>query len=475
MTISIQSLIGGSYNNIWWTNCKCRYRFLKGSRNSKKSYNVLGIEPIDKILSDKRRNIIIVRQYFNSLKNSVFAGLKYFINEVYGLGEYFKFNETILEITYLPTGQKIIFKGMDKPEAITSARPDTFPFYTDIYFEEAFEIKNYDAFDIVDGSFRGNAYTDISPSITFCFNAWNKNHWLYDKFFKGRLEDNEEWLETHKTQELYLPNESGPHGKGMAFHISTYKANEFRSPEADEAAAYMREQSHDMYCVQYLGMWGNAAGAAYPEYNDTCLIYNLEGLNICDWCVGIDTGFSSGDGHKPKDRYRSANTMILMGITGDWRKMVAVDEYFDSNEGRAISKTEPEVIKEEVDKLRMWVRQYGLGISRVRVFIDCADIGFKDNFVRECKRVGLNNVLVGGATKLPISARVQFSRQMMLWGEYLISNKCANLVREFKNSQKGANGEDRENLDDHMINASEYAWYPWHNKIKRYTELKYNS
>lgn len=472
MQLSVSSLIGDNYNKSWFTHCGCRYRFFKGARNSKKSYNIIGIEPIIKILSDKRRNVLFIRQYFNSLKNSVYAGCKYFINEVLHIGEYFKFNDTALYITYKPTGQIIIFKGMDKPEAITSARPNTFPFFTDIYFEEAFELKSYEAFDIVDGSFRGNAYTDINPQVTFCFNAWSRNHWLYERFFKGRCEDNEEWLETHATQECYMPEAMGPHGKGMAFHISTYKANEFRSVEADEAAAYMRDTAHDIYLVQYLGCWGATTGAAYPEWSDKLLVYDTTDMGCIDYCVGIDTGLSSGDGHKPNGRYRSANTMVLMGLMPGSNKMVAIDEYFDSNDGRKVPKTEPEVVTEMARTLHRWIAQYGLGAYRIRVYVDCADIGFKDNLVRMCKSERLYNVIIGGATKLPIEARVQFSRLMMAWDEYLVSPRCENLIREFKNSQKGSNGEARENMDDHAINASEYAWYPWHNKIKRWTEVK---
>jgi len=472
MQLSVQNLIGENYNKAWYTNCNARYRFFKGSRNSKKSYDILGIEPIVKLLSDKRRNIMIIRQYYNSLKNSVFAGFKYFINEVFKLGNYFRFNETMLSIVYIPTGQRIDFKGCDKPQAITSARPTNFPFYTDIYFEEAFELKSYEAFDVLDGSFRGNAYCDLQPQITFCFNSWSKRHWLYERFFKGRCEDNVEWLESNPTQEVYLPDETGPHGKGMYFHISTYKANEFRNSESDEVARYMRDNSYEMYLVQFLGCWGNATGAAYPEWSDKLIINDTLGLQFVDYCVGIDTGLSSGDGHKPNGRYRSANTMVLMGLVNGNQKMVAMDEYFDSNDGRVVPKTEPEVIEEMVCRLREWMAHYGLGAYRIRIYIDCADIGFRDNFVRHCKDKRIYNVVIGGATKLPIEARVQFSRQMMAWSEYLVCGKCQNLIRELGNSQKGDNGEARENLDDHAINASEYAWYPWHSKIKRWTEVK---
>ena len=67
-TLSMQKIIGKGYNNGWWTNCKARYRLYKGARNSKKTYNMLGQESINKILTQPLRNILIIRQTENSHK-----------------------------------------------------------------------------------------------------------------------------------------------------------------------------------------------------------------------------------------------------------------------------------------------------------------------------------------------------------------------------------------------------------------------
>nr|WP_262346036.1 phage terminase large subunit [Lactiplantibacillus argentoratensis] len=45
--------------------------------------------------------------------------LKKAINDFH-LARYFKYNESLPEITYLPTGQKIIFRGLDDPLKLTS-------------------------------------------------------------------------------------------------------------------------------------------------------------------------------------------------------------------------------------------------------------------------------------------------------------------------------------------------------------------
>ena len=59
---SFYKATGENYENGWRTTCHCRYRCFKGGRNTKKSYDIDGYEVIDKILSDSRRNILIVRQ-----------------------------------------------------------------------------------------------------------------------------------------------------------------------------------------------------------------------------------------------------------------------------------------------------------------------------------------------------------------------------------------------------------------------------
>ena len=60
--LSLYKLIGKGYANGWWRNFKGRYRVWKGGRNTKKSYDLIGYEILDKILSDPRRNVLILRE-----------------------------------------------------------------------------------------------------------------------------------------------------------------------------------------------------------------------------------------------------------------------------------------------------------------------------------------------------------------------------------------------------------------------------
>ena len=81
MEFSLYKATGTGYERGWWTNCRCRYRLFKGARNTKKSYDMIGYEVIHKILSDKRRNVMIIRNTFNTHKFSTFATLMKIIRQ----------------------------------------------------------------------------------------------------------------------------------------------------------------------------------------------------------------------------------------------------------------------------------------------------------------------------------------------------------------------------------------------------------
>ena len=64
-------------------------------------------------------NAVVIRRYFNTHRDSTFAQLKWAINKL-GVKTLWKPTMNPLELTYLPTGQKILFRGFDDPQSITS-------------------------------------------------------------------------------------------------------------------------------------------------------------------------------------------------------------------------------------------------------------------------------------------------------------------------------------------------------------------
>lgn len=110
--------------------------WLKGGRNSTKS-SFIAEEIILGILKDPEANGIAFRKVGNFIKDSIQAALLWAIDEL-GETRNFKSINSPHEITYLPTGQKILLRGLDKPAKIKSIklRKGYFKF---LWFEEADE------------------------------------------------------------------------------------------------------------------------------------------------------------------------------------------------------------------------------------------------------------------------------------------------------------------------------------------------
>jgi phage terminase large subunit len=177
--ISIKKKIGGGYNRFW--NNKQFYRVVKGSRGSKKSKNT-ALNFIHRIMKYSWANLLVVRRYSNTNKQSTYTDLKWAATQL-GVAHLFKFNESMPEITYMPTGQKILFRGLDDELKITSITVDV-GILSWAWFEEAYQIETEAKFRTVVESIRGK-YDDPNffKQITVTFNPWSERHWLKKIFF----------------------------------------------------------------------------------------------------------------------------------------------------------------------------------------------------------------------------------------------------------------------------------------------------
>lgn len=178
--ISLKTTVGGGYYDFW--NFKGRYRVCKGSRASKKS-KTTALNIIVRMMQYPEANTLVVRKVFRTLKDSCFTELKWAINRL-GVSAYWEIKESPLEMTYLPTGQKIYFRGLDDPLKIASITVER-GFVCWCWIEEAYEIMNEADFDMLDESIRGAIpeETGLFKQITLTFNPWNEKHWIRKRFF----------------------------------------------------------------------------------------------------------------------------------------------------------------------------------------------------------------------------------------------------------------------------------------------------
>lgn len=503
--VSLYKLTGKGYERGWFTNCNCRYRLFEGARSTKKSVDILGYEPIFKILSDKRRNVMICRKNDSDNRQSTFENICGRLADLDLLGTEFKATLNPLEITYLRTGQKIIFRGLNNPTSLNSV---TFAhgYLTDIYIEEAFELDSYQDFRKLDGSLRGK-YPGITLQITMCFNAWDGDSWLNEEFFKGRLDDDFELLEHPEITYLDYKDEDwvGPFGKGLYLHKSTYKINEFRDKELYDAAAMeCKEKDPERYKVEFLGMFGVTTGKVYRNWKPEELIIPIQKIiatdrlgnpvmDFADFAIGLDTGLSDGEGkiktvkkNENQDvKIKAATTMSLGAITTDYKTLVTIDEYFHSNNRNDNSwntdnrdvLTEPEQVDACARQIVAWIREFSasptcLMKGQINIYVDCADIGFRQSLEVKLREYDVYNAYLYGSSKRPIRMRVSFTNMLMAYGEFLVCDRCKNLIREIKNCRKGEGNKARADGNDHMINSHEYFSLPFYQKLIRWADYK---
>lgn len=475
MEITVSKLIGQGYGDVWFTNDSSRYRVEEGARNTKKSYNMIGIEPVIKILSDPRRNVMMVRQIYKDNADSTYTMLKSTIHRL-GLDGFFKFSASPYKITRKDTGQVILFRGMNDPDSITSTVPE-FGYLTDIYFEEAFQLKSYEEFRVVDGSLRGDLPEGLFLQITFCMNAWDSGHWINSVFFEevGFKHDLDRLYDKGFQYQNY-PDFNLGFGAGLSIHVTSYKVNEFRAPDYDASMEVLRSKAHDIWLVEGMGLWGNTQDKTYSSWSEELVVpeHQVLGKRFDAIMVGIDTGMSDGEGkikysEDNAKRLGSAMVMEIIGVQDNWTTVVALDEYFDSNLGKSSAerKSEPQYVNEMADKLAEWQAKYSC-YGTLNVFVDSADPGFRDELrmVLDSKRV--INIRLMPSTKIKILSRVRFTNMLMAFGEMRATPLAANLCREIRNARKSKEGKPREDFDDHAINAWEYAWAPIRERVKRW-------
>ena len=92
-----------------------------GGRGSTKSSFIGGrVIPL-LLINNPNCHAVVFRRVGNTLKTSVYAQIQWGIYDL-GLQDYFVFHVNPLEIIYRPTGQKILFLGMDDPGKVKSIK-----------------------------------------------------------------------------------------------------------------------------------------------------------------------------------------------------------------------------------------------------------------------------------------------------------------------------------------------------------------
>ena len=255
---SLPEIIGKGYKSFW--NSRHRYRVLKGGRGSKKSttasfwfpYNMMkywhkyGLKP----------HTLVIRRYYNTHKDSTYAQLKWAINRL-GVAHLWKATKSPLELTYIPSGQKIMFRGLDDPQSITSITvEDGYLCWT--WWEEAFQCTNEDDFNKIDLSIRGEIPAPLFKQHTLTFNPWSDKIWLKKRFFD-------------------IVGSEGVNDEENVLAITrNYDCNEFLGEDDLKIFEQMKANNPRRYDIEGKGNWGIAEGLIFENWQE--LEFDIEAM-----------------------------------------------------------------------------------------------------------------------------------------------------------------------------------------------------
>ena len=360
--IRLSEVIGKGYNRFW--NSKKRYVVCKGSRGSKKS-KTSALWHIVKIMEYPEANALVIRKVGRTLKDSCFSDLQWAINKL-GVGKYWKATVSPMELTYLPTGQKILFRGLDDPLKITSISvPKGFICF--VWIEEAYELGKEEEFDTLDESIRGDLPEGYFKRFTITFNPWNEHHWLKKRFFDNPDDD-------------------------VLALTTTYLCNEWLDDSDRSLLEKMKTRNPRRYQVAGLGNWGVIDGLVYENWREE--VFTLSDVRNFITVAGLDFGYTNDP------------TAFFLGFLDQENKKLYVWD---------------EMYQKGLSNKRIFEEIQNLGYSKERITADSAE----PKSIDELKGYGLR-VSPAKKGKDSILNGIQWIQDL----EIIIHPRCINFLTE---------------------------------------------
>lgn len=413
MEIQLDKIVGRGYNQFF--NNKNFYRVVKGSRGSKKS-KTTALNFIYRLMEHEWANILVVRRFSNTNKQSTYTDLKWATNQL-GVAHLFKFNESLPEITYKPTGQKILFRGLDDPLKITSITVDT-GILCWAWFEEAYQIETFDKFSTVVESIRGSANSpDFFKQITITFNPWSERHWLKPTFFDEdtKLNNTFSYTTTYRVNE-WLDDVD------IARYEDLYRTNPRRAR---------------IVCD---GDWGVAEGLVFDnfEVKEFDWVQKLKDKQVV--AHGADFGFT-----------QDPTTLVSTIVDEKNKELWIYDEHYER--GMLTN----DIYQMYIDK----------GLKNAKIIADSAE----KRLITEIKRKGIPNIKPSVKGSGSIMQGIQFIQGFKIY----IHPRCENTIEEFNtytfDQDKDGNWLNKPiDSNNHIVDALRYSLeqfhFPKNNKTK---------
>lgn len=394
-TIKLPEIVGKGYKSYW--SFRGRYDVCKGSRASKKS-KTTALRIIYNMMKYDQSNTLVVRKTYRTLKDSCFTDLKWATKrlEVENLWE-FKYSP--LEATYLRTGQKILFRGLDDPLKVTSITVE-YGYLCWAWLEESYEITSEKDFDTLDESIRGELPPHLWKQWMITFNPWNEHHWLKKRFFDA---------------------ENDP---DILAITTNYKCNEWLDDADLRLFENMKKNNPRRYQVAGLGNWGIVDGLVYENWKEE--EFTLDQIVDCESVNGIDFGYTNDP------------AAVFIGfIDTEHKKLYVWDE----------------VYKKGLSNKRLYEEIESMHYQKKSFTADCAE----PKSIDELRGYGLR-VEKSQKGKDSITHGIQYIQDF----EIIIHPRCVNFITEIGNytwDEDRLGNKINRPIDDfnHLMDAMRYA------------------
>ena len=380
---------------------------LPGGRGSTKSSGISCIIP-ELIKNNPDMNALILRKVGNTIKDSVYAQMKWAIAKL-GLEEEFRFKVSPFEITYIPTGQKIFFRGTDDPLKIKSIKPE-FGYIGILWLEELDQYAGPEEVrSIQQSAIRGG-------NKAFRFKSFNpprsKNNWA-NEYTEEAATQNDAAMVVRST---YLDVE--PDWLGEQF------IND---------AEHLKEVNPDAYENEYMGK-ANGNGGNVFEYLELREITDEEISHMDRIYQGVDFGW-----------YPDAYTFIRAYYDSAREKIYLIDENY-------VHKTSNELTAQ-------WIKDKGY--DDYRIICDSAE----PKSINDYRDMGLPAI---GAAKGPGSVEYGF-KWLQRRTIVIDRNRTPNVYKEFTEYEYDRDKDGNiisgyPDGNDHAISAVRYAFEPLFNR-----------
>lgn len=293
----------------------------EGGRGGLKS-SFVAFKIVELIKNNPQMHACITRQVAGTLKDSVYANMKWAINEL-GLMEEFECKVSPLEIKYIKTGQTIYFRGLDDETKLKSIKPE-FGYIGILWKEEKDQMKG----DVQERSVNQSVLRGGDES--YDFSSYNppksKSNWV------NRIK--------------LMPNP-----KRVIHHSSYLEAPaEWLGQKFIDDAAHLKEINPEAYEHEYLGV-PNGDGGNVFEYLEIRDITDEEISHMDRIFAGVDYGWYPDAFCYLRTYYDSAREKIYLidelyvnkwsnSKTADWIKKKGYDDYTmicDSAEPKSVN------------------------------------------------------------------------------------------------------------------------------------------